>query len=93
MHELIMPAKLLVKKQLEQDLKQMFCVRICNFPALNQERNILKFLAKKIAGFNHWKLILAKDAHNLFTGSVLIRANDRETINELLLLHDYRLQG
>jgi len=93
MHEHIMPAQLHVKKQLEQDPKQMFYVRVCNFPDLYQERNILKFLAKKIAGFNHSKLILEKDAHNLFTGSVLIQANDRATINALLLLHDYRLQG
>ena len=36
---------------------------------------------------------MEKDSYEKFTGSVLIQANDRGTINALLLLHDYRLQG
>lgn len=92
MHEHIMPAQLHVKKSLEQDPKHTFYVRVCNFPDLYQERNILRFLTKKIAGFNHSKLLLEKDQYSgTFTGSVLIQANDRATINALLLLHDYRL--
>ncbi len=71
----------------------MLYVRICNFPDLYQERNILRFLTKKIEGFTHSKLLLEKDERKNFTGSVLIQANDRKTLNALLLLHDYRLQG
>ena len=94
MHEHILPAQLHVKAQLEQDPRRVFYVRVCNFPDLYQERNILRFLTKKIAGFTHSKLLLEKDQYsNSFTGSVLIQANDRATINALLLLHDYRLQG
>lgn len=93
MHEHIMPAQLHVKTQLEQDSKQVFYVRVCNFPDLYQERNILRFLTKKIQGFTHTKLIMEKDRGGNFTGSALIQANDRATINALLLLHDYRLQG
>ena len=93
MHEHIMPAQLHVKTQLEQDPRQMLYVRICNFPDLYQERNILRFLTKKIEGFTHSKLLMEKDERKNFTGSVLIQANDRKTLNALLLLHDYRLQG
>ena len=64
-----------------------------NFPDLYQERNLLRFLTKKIPEFKHSKLIMEKDRNANFTGSVLIQANDRATINALLLLHDYRLQG
>lgn len=91
MHEHIMPAQLHVKTQLEQDPNQVFYVRVCNFPDLYQERNILRFLTKKIAGFTHSKLIMEKDRHARFTGAVLVQANDRATINALLLLHNYRL--
>jgi len=34
MHEHIMPAQLHVKTQLEQDPRQVFYVRVCNFPDL-----------------------------------------------------------
>ena len=91
MHEHIMPAQLHVKTKLEQDPKQMFYVRAMNFPDLYQERNLLRFLTKKIPEFKHSKLIMEKDRNANFTGSVLIQANDRATINALLLLHDYRL--
>ena len=93
MHEHIMPAQLHVKKQLEQDARSLFYVRVLNFPDLYQERNILRFLTKKIPEFKHSKLLMEKDSYEKFTGSVLIQANDRGTINALLLLHDYRLQG
>ena len=66
-------------------------MRVLNFPDLYQERNILRFLTKKIPEFTHSKLIMEKDRNNNFTGSVLIQASDRATINALLLLHDYRL--
>ena len=92
-HEHIIPAQLHVKIQLEQTPKQMFYVRILNFPDLYQERNILRFLTKKIPEFTHSKLHLEKDLAGNFTGSILIQANDRGTINALLMLHDYRLQG
>lgn len=72
MHEHIMPAQLHVKTQLEQDSKQVFYVRVCNFPDLYQERNILRFLTKKIQGFTHTKLIMEKDRSGNFTGSALI---------------------
>ena len=93
MHEHIMPAQLYVKTQLEKDPNLVFYVRVNNFPDLYQERNVLRFLTKKIPGFAHSKLILEKDRHDNFTGSVLIQPKDRATINALLLLHDYRLQG
>ena len=71
----------------------MLYVRLLNFPDLYQERNILRFLTKKIPSFTHSKLLMEKDRYQNFTGSVLVQANDRATINALLLLHDYRLQG
>ena len=88
-----MPAQLHVKTQLEQDPKSCFYVRVLNFPDLYQERNILRFLTKKTPEFNHTKLLMEKDRYGNFTGSVLIQASDRATINALLLLHDYKLQG
>ena len=88
-----MPAQLHVKTQMEQNASQMFYVRIANFPDLYAEKNILKFLTKKIPSFNHSKLVCEKNKANRFTGSCLIQANNRPTINALLLLHDYRLQG
>jgi len=66
-------------------------VRVLNFPDLYQEKNILRFLTKKTPDFNHTKLLMEKDRHGDFTGSVLIQANDRATVNALLLLHDYKL--
>ena len=88
-----MPAQLHVKKQLEQDRNSTFYVRVLNFPDLYQERTILRFLTKKITGFSHSKLLMERNHNHNFTGSVLIQASDRATINALLLLHDYRLQG
>lgn len=64
-----------------------------NFPELYRERNILRFLTKKIPSFTHTKLLLEEDKAGNFTGSVLVQAVDRTSIYELLKLHDYRLQG
>lgn len=80
-----------MKNQLEQDKNSTFYVRVLNFPDLYTERTILKFLTKKITGFNHSKLLIEKGRNDNFTGSVLIQVNDRATVNALLLLHDYRL--
>ena len=93
MHEHIMPAQLHVKNKLEQDRNSTFYVRVLNFPNLYQERTILRFLTKKITGFSHTKLLMERDRNDQFTGSVLIQANEKNTIYQLLLLHDYRLQG
>lgn len=71
----------------------MFYVRVMNFPELYRERNILRFLTKKIPQFTHTKLLLDEDRAGNFTGSVLVQAVDRASINELLKLHEYRLQG
>ena len=82
----------------------MFYVRISNFPDLYRETNILRFLTKKIPEFNHSKLLMEsqeikqwnsqkKRRQNKFSGSVLIQASDKTTLNALLLLHGFRLQG
>lgn len=80
----------------------MFYVRLCNFPDLYRENNILRFLTKKIPEFKHSKLLMesrdvsskySQKKKKQFSGSVLVQANDRQSIDALLLLHGFRLQG
>ena len=59
----------------------MFYIRVKNFPELYEEKNILRFLKKKIPEFTHSKLVMEKrpqrtakggKAEENFSGSVLI---------------------
>jgi len=54
----------------------MFYIRVKNFPELYEEKNILRFLKKKIPEFTHSKLIMEqrpqRAAKEKFSGSVLI---------------------
>jgi len=54
----------------------MFYIRVKNFPELYEEKNILRFLKKKIPEFTHSKLIMEqrpqRAAKENFSGSVLI---------------------
>ena len=99
--EHIMPAQLSIREQLKKEPGKMFYVRLCNFPDLYRESNILRFLTKKIPEFKHSKLLMEQQQVNgghgkkkkQFSGSVIIQANDKQTLDALLLLHGFRLQG
>jgi len=58
LQEHIFPAQLKVKEDLDKDPSKMFYVRVVNFPDIYTEKNILRFLNKKIPNFKHSKLIL-----------------------------------
>ena len=60
MQEHIMPAQLHVREQQKVDPNKNFIIRVNNFPDLYEEKNILKFLKKKIPEFTHSKLVMEK---------------------------------
>ena len=78
MQEHVMPAQLYVKTELAKDPNKNFYIRVKNLPELYEEKNILKFLKKKIPDFNFSKLVMesrpqrSKKAKENFSGSVLI---------------------
>ena len=78
MQEHVMPAQLFVKTELAKDPNKNFYIRVKNLPELYEEKNILKFLKKKIPDFNFSKLVMesrpqrSKKSKENFSGSVLI---------------------
>jgi len=60
LQEHVYPAQLVVKQGLDADETKMFYIRVKNFPELYEEKNILRFLKKKIPDFTHTKLVMEK---------------------------------
>jgi len=60
LQEHVYPAQLYVKTKLAEEPTKMFYIRVKNFPELYEEKNILKFLKKKIPEFTHSKLVMEK---------------------------------
>lgn len=66
--EHVYPAQLHVKREQEETPEKLFYVRLVNFPDIYREKNILRFLSKKIPQFTHSKLLMEKDGAGNFTG-------------------------